>query len=177
MIENTLQVVPDQKPEVKSTEVLAPELPSDVVSDKEADEAAKSLGMSYFSAAKARKLKKIGLFSTQVGVVHLGVGRLAASDEALQRLLESAVKIAEDEEADQYIRVGSITAARGLIDAMQKSVTLMVELQTQKLIGGPDTGKKRSFVAEQPVVPIKAESGSTINVNVVDKSLPAPENT
>lgn len=177
MIENTLQVTPDQKPEVKSTEVLAPELPSDVVSDKEADAAAKALGMTFFSAAKTRQLKKIGMFKTQTGVIQIGVGRLAAAESALDKLLNISVEIAEDKESDTYVRCNALTAGKNIVDSIVKSVELMVELQTQKLIGGPDTGKKRSFVAEQPVVPIKAESGSTINVNVVDKSLPAPENT
>jgi len=143
-----------------SVATVTPALP-DVISDKEADEAAQSLGLSFFSSEKARKLKKIGLFTAQQGVIHLGVGRLAASDEVLQKLIQTAADIASDDQNDAKDRVGALTAANALISSLQKSIALMAEFQTDKLISGP-VMKRRSFVDDSPVVPIQAQ-----NVNIL----------
>lgn len=143
---------------------ISPALP-EVVTDKEADEAAQSLGLSFFSSEKTRKLKKIGLFTAQQGVIHIGVGRLAASDEVIQKLIQTAADIASDTSKEDKDRVGALTAANSLISSLQKSIALMAEFQTDKLISGPSI-KRRSFVDDGPVVPIQAQ-----NVNIlVDSS-------
>lgn len=150
------------------SEPLKPELPPDTVTDAEANEAAQSLGLTFFNAEKTRKLKKVGLFQTQQGVIQLGVGRLAASDEALQRLLECAVDIATDDREITEARIGAIAAGRSVVEALQKSIQMMADFQSDKLIGGPTVTKKRSFVDEAPVIPIQANQGSQVTVNVVD---------
>lgn len=165
MSDNTL--IPTPGPDPKPLELVAPALP-DVVTDSEADEAANELGLTFFKADKCRKLKKIGLFHTQQGVIHLGVGRLAAADEAIQKLLQTAVSIAENEKQDTKDRVGALVAANALISSLQKSISLMAEFQADRLIAGPASTKRRAFVDDSPVVPIQAQSGSTVNVNLVD---------
>ena len=163
---NDLTLVPATVADPKPDLAVKPELPAELVSDAEADAAAKTLGMTFFNASKARKLKLIGAYQVQQGVVQLGVGRLAAADEALTRMLEVAVTLATDDKIDEQPRINALLAGKGLVEALQKSVQLMVELQTEKLIGGPSVQRKRSFVDEQPVVPINAHPGSTVNVNV-----------
>lgn len=174
MPENALTPTPEAIATPKLFEPVNPELPSTTISDKEADEAAKSLGMVHFSAAKSRKLKTLGLFQAQQGVVHLGVGRLAAADEALSTMIEAAVDLATDADGDEEVRVSALVAGRGLVEALQKSVEMMVSFQTEKLLGNPSGSRKRSFVDDSPVVPIQAQSGSTINVNVVDQQQVKP---
>lgn len=159
----TGQLVPA---ETKSVPQIAvnPETPPVAVTDQEADEAAKSLGMTYFNAAKTRKLKTIGMFRAQQGVVHLGVGRLAACDEALQKLIDTAVAIASDEREETSDRNSALMAGKGLIDTMQKGVQMEAEFQVEKLIGGVTGGRKRSFdQMDQPIIPIQAQQ---VNINV-----------
>lgn len=150
-----------------------PEVPAQVT-DSEADAAAKSLGMTSFSAAKTRQLKVIGVFRAQAGVVHLGVGRLAACDAALQKLMDAAVAIAEDGSEDTEKRVGALMAGKGLAEAVQKGIAMEVEFQQEKLIGAPGTTRKRSFDSDQPIVPINAQ---TVNINVDGKTAPEHSKT
>lgn len=141
-----------------------PETPTPVVTDAEANEAATSLGMTYFNADKTRNLKKIGMFRAQQGVVHLGVGRLAACDEALQKLIETAVKIATDEREETSDRISALMAGKGLIDTTQKGVQMEAEFQVEKLIDGAKSQRKRSFdQMDQPIIPIQAQQ---VNINV-----------
>lgn len=145
-------------------ELPKPELP-DAISDGDADDAARQLGLTFFSARKSKLLRKIGLYQTAQGVIHLGVGRLAAADEALHRLIEASVEIAEDKAEETKVRVDAMSAGKGLIDSLQRSIELVADFQQKKLIGSA-TPKKRSFVDEQPVVPIQANAGSTVLVSI-----------
>lgn len=142
---------------------LNPEVP--VVDDDEAAAAARELGMTFFNPQKSRLLKKIGIFQTQQGVVHLGVGRLAACDEALDRMIEAAVGIATDDGEKTEDRVGALMAGKHLVDSMQRSIEMVAEFQSDKLISGPANTKRRSFSVDQPIVPIQAAS---VTVNVID---------
>lgn len=152
-------------------EPLNPELPS-VVTEKEAQEAATELGLRYFQPRKATLMKKIGLFQAQQGVVHLGVGRLAVADEALETLIETAVTLATDPKNCTEDRVGALMAGKHLVDSLQHSIELVSEFQANKLISGPSSNKRRSFVTDQPIVPIQAEH---VTVNVVDSSHNHPQ--
>lgn len=163
-----------QPPAPQSTSVN-PEVPV-LVTDAEANQAAKELGMTFFNAEKTKKLKKIGLFRAQQGVVHLGVGRLAACDEALQKLMEAAVTIASTESEETSDRVGAILAGKGIVEVMQKGIQMEAEFQVDKLIGGEaKPPRKRSFDTDQPIVPIQANAGSTVTVNYVDGTAPSTE--
>lgn len=138
-----------------------------LVTDAEANAAAKSLGMKFFRAEKTYQLKRIGMFRAQQGVVHLGVGRIAACEEALQKMIDTAVDISSDKTEDTERRVGALIAGKGLVEVMQKGIQIEVEFQTDKLIGGPEkVQKKRSFETDQPIIPIQAQSGSTVNIGV-----------
>jgi len=164
----TLTPLPGTEPKTEVIEIK-PELPAAPITDAEADKAANELGLTFFSASRSRQLKVIGAFQTQVGVINLGVGRLAAADEALQRMLKTAVEISENE--DEYVgdRISAILAGRGVVDALQKSIQMMAEFQTEKLISGPTSTKRRAFVDEKPVVPIQAQQ-VTINLDSQSQS-------
>lgn len=141
-----------------------PEMPTTAVTDAEATEAAKELGMKFFSASKTRGLKRIGMFRAQQGVVHLGVGRLAACDDALQKLLDTAVKIAEAETEETKDRVGALLAGKALVDTIQNGIQMEADFQAEKLIGGLSGPRKRSFdITDQPIIPIQAQQ---VNINV-----------
>lgn len=161
------QLVPASTATPKSIAVN-PEAPAQVT-DAEADAAAKSLGMVTFSSSKSRQLKTIGVYQSQLGVIHLGVGRLAACEDALQKLMEAAVAVATDGEEDTEKRVGAMMAGKGLAEALQKGIQMAAEFQTDKLIGGPTNPRKRSFETDQPIVPINAQ---TVNINVDSKAAP-----
>lgn len=149
----------------KSPETPQNEIPDGVSAD-EADAAATALGMVFFSADKAKKLKLIGAYQAQQGVVHLGLGRLAAAENAIQRMLETAVEISQDEDTYVEDRVKALLAGNALVSSLQKGIQMAVEFQLEKLISGPQSTKKRSFVDDQPVVPIQAQAGSTVNVTI-----------
>lgn len=150
---------------------LKTDLPKDAITDEEADAAATSLGLQTFSAEKSRKLKKIGLFTAQQGVIHLGVGRLAVADEVLQKLIQTAADIAVDTHNEGKDRVGALQAANSLINTLQKSIAMTAEFQSERQIPGPQSSKRRIFVDDSPVVPIQANEGSNVTVNLVDGSL------
>lgn len=162
--------MPDPAPPELPT--ISPELPDAQIPDDQADAAATELGLTYFKASKARKFKVLGQYFTQLGVIQLGVGRLAASDEAIQRMLMTAVALSEDEDNDPGARVAALTAGRGLVESQMRSVEIMRDLVTGKLIDGPQSNKRRSFVDEKPVVPIQANN-CQINID----SSPKPPQT
>ena len=165
---NYLTASPPAK-ELSSSVSVTPDLPLDKVSDEEAKAAAAELNMTFFSPARSRLLKKIGLFQAQMGVVHLGLGRLAAAEEALGKMIDAAVSIAEDSKKEDEVRVAALTAGSSLVTTLQKSITLAVEFQQDKLIQGPQNNNRRVFVDDKPVVPIQAQPGSTVNISIDSK--------
>lgn len=169
---NSGTLIPAPAPEPTSVVVAKTDLPTAPVTDKEADEAAKSLGMTFFSSAKSRHLKTIGAFQVQQGVVQLGVGRLAFADEALARMISVAVGIAEDDDAADSDRASALGAGRALVEALQKSIQMMADFQSEKLIAGPTNSKRRAFVDDMPVVPIQAN-----NCSITIDTQPKPPQT
>lgn len=145
---------------------LNPDLPS-VVTESEAQSAAAELGLRYFQPRKATLMKKLGMFQAQQGVVHLGVGRLAVADEALEQLIEAAVEIALDTGEKTEDRVKAMVAGKQLTDSLQNSVAMTVEFQKEQLISSGGVKRSRAFSTDQPIVPIQANN---VTVNVVDKS-------
>lgn len=161
------ELTPALTPDLPQIAAPLTELPTALVSDSEADAAAAELGMVFFSAAKARNLKKLGIFRGQQNVVHLGVGRLAACDDALNRLLDASVSIAEDTEEDVNQRVGAVMAGKGIVEVIQAGIKMEAEFHTEKLLTEPRKPRQRSFdTDDKPIIPLQANAGSTININV-----------
>lgn len=160
---NTLTLQPVPPAPVATFAPLNPDLPS-VVTEQEAEKAATELGLRYFQPRKAALMKKIGLFQIQQGVVHLGVGRLAVADEAIETLLETAVTIAQDTSENTGDRVGALMAGKHLATALQESIQMVVDFEQDKLLTTHNK-QKRAFITDQPIVPIQAQ---TVNINVVD---------
>lgn len=161
---NTL--VPAETGPVPAIAPPIPEVPT-VVTDAEADEAAKQLGMTRFSAKNARNLKALGIFRGQQNVVHLGVARLAACDDALGRLLEVSVTMAEDNQEDANMRVGALMAGKSIVEVIQNGIKMEAEFQSEKLIGEPVRPRRRSFdESDKPIIPVQVNSGATVNINV-----------
>lgn len=164
---NTL--VPAETPELPPVAAPLPEVPI-VVTDAQADEAAKQLGMTKFSAKNAKNLKAIGMFRGQQNVVHLGVGRLAACDHALGRLLEVSVEMAEDSGEDANMRIGALMAGKSIVEVIQNGIKMEAEFQSEKLIGEPARPRRRSFdESDKPIVPVQVNTGGTVNINVDGK--------
>lgn len=162
---NTL--VPAETPPLPEAPPVVPELPVAIISDTEADEAAAALGMRHFSSAKSKHLKKLGVFRGQQNVVHLGVGRLAACDEALSKLLDVSVDIAEDAEEDANMRIGALMAGKSIVEVIQNGIKMEVEFQADKLIGEPAKQRRRSFdTSDKPIIPVQAAAGSHVTINV-----------
>lgn len=164
---NTL--VPAETSPVPPIAVPIPEVPA-IVTDEQADEAAKQLGMTRFSSKKAKQLKALGIFRGQQNVVHLGVGRLAACDEALSRLLEVSVDMAEDGEEDANMRIGALMAGKSIVEVIQNGIKMEAEFQGEKHIGEPSRPRRRSFdESDKPIVPVQVNTGGTVNINVDGK--------
>lgn len=164
---NTL--VPAETPEIPPIVAPIPEVPV-IVTDAQADEAAKALGMTKFSAKNAKNLKALGIFRGQQNVVHLGVGRLAACDEALSRLLEVSVGMAEDAQEDSNMRIGALMAGKSIVEVIQNGIEMEAAFQSEKHIGEPQRPRRRSFdESDKPIVPVQALAGATVNINVDGK--------
>lgn len=168
MSDNTLTPAPPAK-ELSSSVSVSPDLPLEQVTDDEVRAAAAELNMTFFSPARSRLLKKIGLFTASQGVVHLGLGRLAAAEEALSKMINTAVDISGDKGKEDEVRVAALSAGSGLVTALQKSISLAVTFQQDDLITGPHNNQRRVFVDDQPVVPIQAQPGSTVNISIDSK--------
>lgn len=164
------QLVPTDTPPVPVIAGVVPEVPT-IVSDSEADAAAEALGMTFFKASKVHHLKRLGVFRGQQNVVHLGVGRLVACDDALKELLNVSVEIAQDSEEDAERRIGALMAGKGIVEVIQKGIQMEAEFHSEKLLVDNKPSRRRSFDQEdKPIIPIQAAAGSTVNINVDGKA-------
>jgi hypothetical protein len=150
-------------------ETLNPELPS-AVSDQEAAEAASECGLTFFNPKKVKQLQKLGLYSAQTGVIHLGVGRLLAVDQQLQEMMnELATLVRKD--GDDEIRVQAASTFNQLASTLLKSIQTQVDLHTEGHLA--EKTKKRVFdprAVAVPTVQVNVQAQGESEIKVVDAS-------
>lgn len=148
---------------------FAVDLPQ-VASDKEIDAIAREMGLIHFSADKTRKLAKLGVFQAKVGLVHAGVGRITATQDALEKIRDLMVETVEVSQDDE-VRVAAAGEANKICANIINSVSKMAELQEMGMIPKPvDTNKVRKFNPEAAINLQINVDGKEVNI----QSVPQP---